>query len=303
MRLDVKAVDKSFGEKRVLEAVSFGVESGQALGLLGRNGAGKTTIIRIIMGVFAADSGSILLDGQPLDRQRVKIGYLPEERGLYPKKTISQQLQYLGALRGMSAHAAKKSIGALLERLNMSEYAGKRLEVLSKGNQQKIQLAAALLTDPDILILDEPFSGLDPVNAMLLREVVMEMIAKGKIVLFSSHQMNYTEEFCRDIVILNGGHIVLDGAIRDIKRGYARHTIVLTAPDAEKVERFVLEQASDISVKAERQLERVTVTLTEPEQKTELLRRLSAQNLDLDEFAVFEPSLNDIFVQYTEVGL
>ncbi|NLT14049.1 MAG: ATP-binding cassette domain-containing protein [Clostridiales bacterium] len=300
MQLEVRDINKSFGEKQVLKDVAFSVPGGQALGLLGRNGAGKTTMIRIIMGVFDADGGSVLLDGKPIDRSRVKIGYLPEERGLYPKKIISRQLAYFGALKGMTSSETKEATEKLLGRLEMSEYLNKKLEVLSKGNQQKIQLAVALLNDPDILILDEPFSGLDPVNAMLLKDIVMEMIEKGKIVLFSSHQMNYVEEFCRDIAILNSGGIVCSGAIRDIKRSYNRLKIVLSSVEADKVEQYIRSGAMDIVTAAERAHDTVTVTLVSADNKMELLRRLSAQNLNLDRFDVYEPSLNDIFVEYTE---
>jgi ABC-2 type transport system ATP-binding protein len=300
MQLEVKNITKSFGEKQVLKDVSFGVRSGQALGLLGRNGAGKTTIIRIIMGVFGADSGEVLVDGKPIRREALRLGYLPEERGLYPKNVILTQLVYLGALKGMTAAEARKSAARILERLEMSEYLNKKLETLSKGNQQKIQLAAALLNDPDILILDEPFSELDPVNAMLLKDIVMEMIEKGRIVLFSSHQMNYVEEFCRDIAILNGGRIVLDGAIREIRRGYDRLKVVLSSPVAEKIGAYIKKGASDLVKDVAAEEGRLTVTLTAADKKTELLRRLAEQNLDLDEFIVFEPSLNDIFVEYTE---
>jgi ABC-2 type transport system ATP-binding protein len=300
MQLEVRNINKNFGEKQVLKDVSFSVSSGQALGLLGRNGAGKTTMIRIIMGVFGADGGSVLLDGKPIDRSRVKIGYLPEERGLYPKKIISSQLMYFGALKGMKSAETKEATDRLLKQLELSEYAGKKLEILSKGNQQKIQLAVAVLNDPDILILDEPFSGLDPVNAMILKEIVSEMINKGKIVLFSSHQMNYTEEFCRDIVILNGGRIVLDGPIRDIKRRYERRKIVLSSSDIEKLGQYINSAAADIITHTEPKQDAITVTLTSADKKTELLKRLSEQELNLDEFLVFEPSLNDIFVEYTE---
>jgi ABC-2 type transport system ATP-binding protein len=300
MQLEVRNISKSFGENQVLKDVAFSVPGGQALGLLGRNGAGKTTMIRIIMGVFDADGGNVLLDGKPIDRNRVKIGYLPEERGLYPKKTIGRQLGYLGALKGMTSAETKKATERLLSRLEMSEYLNKKLEVLSKGNQQKIQLAVALLNDPDILILDEPFSGLDPVNAMLLKDVVMEMIEKGKIVLFSSHQMNYVEEFCRDIAILSGGSIVCSGPIRDIKRSYDRLKIILLSPEAEKVEQYIKTGAKDIATAAERAHDTVTVTLVSADKKMELLKRLSQENLNLDRFDVYEPSLNDIFVECTE---
>ena len=237
MKLEVRDLYKSFGPKEVLKGISFTAESGRALGLLGRNGAGKTTAIRIMMGVLPADSGEVLLDGKKLDINRVKVGYLPEERGLYPKKPIMEQLVYFGQLRGMTASAAKKSAQVLVERLGMQEYMNKKrkLMTLSKGNQQKIQLAAALITDPDIVILDEPFSGLDPVNAMLLEEVVRERIQKGNIVPFSSHQMNYIEEFCDNIAILNGGQIALSGGIREIKRGYDRSVILIDTQQPERV--------------------------------------------------------------------
>ena len=191
MRLELKNIDKSFGSKEVLKGVSFSVEGGKAFGLLGRNGAGKTTTIRILMNVFPANRGEILLDGKPIDYDDIGIGYLPEERGLYPKKVILDQLVYFAELKGMSAKNAVKAVDDWLARLGMTEYRNKRLDTLSKGNQQKIQLITALAHDPHIVILDEPFSGLDPVNAMLLKDVVKEQIAKGKIVLFSSHQMSY----------------------------------------------------------------------------------------------------------------
>ncbi|MGN0556492.1 MAG: ABC transporter ATP-binding protein, partial [Acutalibacteraceae bacterium] len=222
MKLEMNGICKSFGEKQVLKNVSFAAEGGKAFGLLGRNGAGKTTSIRILMGVFPADSGEVLLDGKPIDYSRVGIGYLPEERGLYPKKKIIDQLMYFARLKGMNTTDAVRSIDYWLGRLKMSEYRSKRLDTLSKGNQQKIQLITALAHDPDIVVLDEPFSGLDPVNAMLLKDVVREEIDKGKIVLFSSHQMNYVEEFCDHIAILCDGRAVLSGDLHQIKRNYKR---------------------------------------------------------------------------------
>ena len=179
MILELQNISKSFGEKQVLRGISFSAEGGRAFGLLGRNGAGKTTAIRILMGVFPADSGAVLLDGKPIDHKRVGIGYLPEERGLYPKKIILDQLVYFAELKGMTKKDAVSAVDYWLERLGMSEYRQKRLDTLSKGNQQKIQLVTALAHDPAIVILDEPFSGLDPVNAMLLKDVVREEIAKG----------------------------------------------------------------------------------------------------------------------------
>ena len=216
MILELKNIDKSFGAKEVLKGVSFKAEGGKAFGLLGRNGAGKTTCIRILMNVFPANGGEVLVDGKPIDYDKIGIGYLPEERGLYPKKIIIDQLVYFAELKGMSKKDAVKAVDYWLDRLGMTEYRNKRLDTLSKGNQQKIQLITALAHNPEIVILDEPFSGLDPVNAMLLKEVVKEQIGVGKIVLFSSHQMSYIEEFCDSIAIINSGRVVIGGDLHDI---------------------------------------------------------------------------------------
>lgn len=293
MKLSAKELYKSFGEKKVLKGVGFEAEGGKALGLLGRNGAGKTTIIRILMGVFPADSGEVLFDGNPINRSEINFGYLPEERGLYPKKVIIDQLIYFGMLKGMSKKEAEASADNLLERLGMTEYRSKRLDTLSKGNSQKIQLAAALISNPDIVILDEPFSGLDPVNAILLKDVIKEIIADGKIVLFSSHQMNYIEEFCDDIAILNGGEIVLSGKINDIKRSYDRRTIIVESKDISEIKKYLSEK----SVIDDNKLK---VTLDRAADKNKLISKLSESGFDIDSISVFEPSLNDIFIEYTE---
>lgn len=293
MKLSTKKLYKSFGEKKVLQGVEFDAEGGKALGLLGRNGAGKTTIIRILMGVFPADGGEVLFNGNPINRSEINFGYLPEERGLYPKKVIIDQLIYFGMLKGMSKKEAETSADKLLDRLGMTEYRNKRLDTLSKGNSQKIQLAAALVSNPDIVILDEPFSGLDPVNATLLKDVIKEIIADGKIVLFSSHQMNYIEEFCDDIAILNGGEIVLSGKINDIKRSYDRRTIIVESKDISEIKKYLSEK----SVIDDNKLK---VTLDRAEDKNKLISKLSESGFDIDSIHVFEPSLNDIFIEYTE---
>lgn len=293
MKLSAKELYKSFGEKKVLKGVGFEAEGGKALGLLGRNGAGKTTIIRILMGVFPADSGEVLFNGNPINRSEINFGYLPEERGLYPKKVIIDQLIYFGMLKGMSKKEAEASADKLLDRLGMTEYRNKRLDTLSKGNSQKIQLAAALVSNPDIVILDEPFSGLDPVNATLLKDVIKEIIADGKIVLFSSHQMNYIEEFCDDIAILNGGEIVLSGKINDIKRSYDRRTIIVESKDISEIKKYLSEK----SVIDDNKLK---VTMDRAEDKNKLISKLSESGFDIDSIHVFEPSLNDIFIEYTE---
>ena len=291
MILELKNIEKSFGEKKVLTGVSFKAEGGKAFGLLGRNGAGKTTSIRILMDVFPANSGEVLIDGKPIDYSKVGIGYLPEERGLYPKKIIIDQLTYFAELKGMSRKEAVESIDYWLERLGMTEYRNKKLETLSKGNQQKIQLITALAHDPDIVILDEPFSGLDPVNAMLLKDVVKEQIAKGKIVLFSSHQMSYIEEFCDSIAILNNGVVALHGDLHDIRRDYPRDRLVVRTenPDA-----IIADFSSSCTVMDNGVL---MIRLADSSEKKATMTRL-VENYDVDEVRVFEPSLNDIFVEY-----
>ena len=291
MILELRNIEKSFGEKKVLTGVSFKAEGGKAFGLLGRNGAGKTTSIRILMDVFPANSGEVLIDGQPIDYNKIGIGYLPEERGLYPKKITIDQLTYFAELKGMSRKAAVQSIDYWLRRLGMTEYRNKKLDTLSKGNQQKIQLITTLAHNPDIVILDEPFSGLDPVNAMLLKDVVKEQIANGKIVLFSSHQMSYIEEFCDSIAILNNGVVALHGDLHDIKRDYPRDRLVVRteSPDA-----IIADFGFTCTVMENGNL---MIRLADPSEKKATMTRL-VEKYDIDEVKVFEPSLNDIFVEY-----
>ena len=291
MLLELKNIDKSFGEKKVLKGVSFVAESGKAFGLLGRNGAGKTTSIRILMNVFPADAGEVLTDGKPIDYDKISLGYLPEERGLYPKKLIIDQLVYFAELRGMKRTDAAQSVDRWLKRLELYEYRNKRLDTLSKGNQQKIQLITALAHDPQIVILDEPFSGLDPVNAILLKDVVKEQIARGKIVLFSSHQMSYIEEFCDSIAILNAGKVVLHGDLREIKRNYVRDRLVVRTDNPEQIK---ADFKDDCTVQEDGSL---ILRLASPNDKQTAMKHL-AEKYDIDEIKVFEPSLNDIFVEY-----
>ncbi len=301
--LRVENLYKSFGDKRVLEGIGFDVESGSATGLLGRNGAGKTTTIRIVMGVFLPDSGSVLIDGAPIDHKKINIGYLPEERGLYAKNRIYEQLFYLARLKGMEPKQAKDSIDYWLKRLEMTSAATKKLDALSKGNQQKIQLAAALISDPEIIILDEPFSGLDPVNATLLKDVVKERIAAGKIVLFSSHQMNYVEEFCDKIAILHNGKIAVFGGIDEIKRGYKRDRIIIESTAYSNVAAYLKSGLPDIVKEVTIEGDHVSAILKAEDLKDKLFLALAEKHFDIDAFYVFEPSLADIFVQYTGGGI
>ena len=291
MNQELKHIHKSFGEKQVLTGISFLAEGGKAFGLLGRNGAGKTTSIRILMDVFPADSGEVLMDDKPIDYSKVGIGYLPEERGLYPKKKIIDQLVYFAQLKGMKQADAVKAVDYWLKRLGMTEHRNKRLDTLSKGNQQKIQLITALAHNPQIVILDEPFSGLDPVNAMLLKDVVKEEIARGKIVLFSSHQMNYIEEFCDSIAILNQGKVVLSGDLHDIKRNYTRDKLVVRSEQAGRIAAALGAQCKSI------RQDELLIQLSSSDEKQNMMQMLT-QKYNIDEIRVFEPSLNDIFVEY-----
>ena len=300
MILSVNNVTKSFGEKQVLKGISFSAEGGKAVGILGRNGAGKTTLIRIIMDVFGADNGFVFLENKPIREQSVKIGYLPEERGLYPKQKIMEQLIYFAALQGIDKKTAIRNADTLFKKLNIEEYKNRRLDTLSKGNQQKIQLIATLITDPDIIILDEPFSGLDPVNASLLKDLVKDLIEKGKLVLFSSHQMNYIEEFCNEILILNGGKIVLSGAIKDIKRSYARNIIEIETENVQTITSFLKTSDFDFIKRFSDNEDKITITLTDENYKNKLMEVLSQFGNTIDGFSVKEPTLNEIFVSYTE---
>lgn len=299
MKLEVKNLKKVFGENEVLHGISFSVKSGSALGLLGRNGAGKTTTIRILMDVFKGNGGTILLDGQPFHPQHHQIGYLPEERGLYPKKTVSEQLVYMGMLRGLSARQAKENMKKWLKRMGVDEYENRKLETLSKGNQQKVQLAQTLICDPEIIILDEPFSGLDPVNSQILKDVIKEQIQDGRLVIFSSHQMGYVEEFCEDIAILNHGQVVLSGDLKEIKREFGRDRLVLSSLEEKPADlaRRLSDDFSDLLEVEKVQKDRVIIWKKEEGNKPAILRRLLEQDVDLEFFGLYEPSLNDIFVE------
>ena len=299
MELKVNKICKSFGEKQVLKDISFTVKAGEAFGYLGRNGAGKTTSIRILTDIFRADSGEILLDGKPIDRTKVRMGYLPEERGLYPKSKVGEQMIYTAELRGMNRNDAKKSAQKLLAKLEATEYWDKKLETLSKGNQQKIQLAIAVLHDPDIVILDEPFSGLDPVNASMLRDLVSDQVKMGKLVMFSSHEMSYVEQFCEHICIINKGTVALDGRIRDIKRSYPRNNISILPENGES-DAFLKSMAGkwdSIVANAKVSGEEVIVNLTNAADKGTLMQMLASQPIGIDSVQVIEPNLEEIFVE------
>lgn len=299
MRLEVRNLRKNFGEKEVLHGISFSIESGKALGLLGRNGAGKTTTIRILMDVFKANAGTITMDGKSFRPKDYQIGYLPEERGLYPKKGVQEQILYLAALRGLDRKTAKKQAAYWLERMGVAEYAAKKLETLSKGNQQKVQLAQTLVCQPDIIILDEPFSGLDPVNSQVLKDVIREQIQDGKLVIFSSHQMGYVEEFCEDIVLINHGDVVLEGNLKDIKKAYGKNRLVISfeeMPEDSTIRQMQQKLGDLVHFTGKRQQE-IIVELKEGTGRKQLLEKMLAENLVPESFGNYEPSLTEIFVE------
>ena len=216
--LSIQDMHKSFGDVVALDGCTFGVERGSMLGFLGPNGAGKTTAMRSIFGLMRPDSGEVTWDGQPIGLdQRRHFGYMPEQRGLYPKMKVHDQLTYLGRLRGMSTKAAVAAADHWLERFGLSDRATDPLEALSHGNQQRVQLAAALIHDPELLVLDEPFSGLDPIASETMSDILREQAASGKAVVFSSHQLDLVEDLCEEVAIINKGVIVVEGTVRDLK--------------------------------------------------------------------------------------
>lgn len=299
MRLEVKELRKSFSEKEVLHGISFSVESGKALGLLGRNGAGKTTTIRILMDVFKANSGEILIDGKKFEPRNYQIGYLPEERGLYPKKKVEEQIVYLAQLRGVPAKKAKESTKIWLKKLGIEEYADKVLDSLSKGNQQKVQLAQTLVCDPEIVILDESFSGLDPVNAQILKDTVRELISQNKLVIFSSHQMSYVEEFCEEIAIINKGEIVLSGNLKEIKKEFGNNRLILSTNNLtlDDLKSICEEKFNNLVIVNEVKKDCLILELLDNTTKNQLLENILKENIDIEKFSMYEPDLTDIFVK------
>lgn len=298
MILEVKNIRKSFSTTEVLHGVSFSINQGRALGFLGRNGAGKTTTIRILMGLFPPNSGEILLDGKVFNPFDHSIGYLPEERGMYPKQKVLEQLIYFGSLRGLDKNISKESSLYWLEKLGVMEYKDKKLETLSKGNQQKVQIAQTLLGDPDIVVLDEPFSGLDPVNSQILKDIINELIEKDKLVIFSSHQMSYVEEFCEEIALINNGEIVLTGNLNDIKNEYGQNRITLSSVDLNphELKNKIYNDLNHINI-LETKKDYLVIELLTGYSKQDLLSDLIKLNIDINQFAVYTPSLTDIFVE------
>lgn len=290
--LVVSQVTKKFGQKTAVDSISFRIETPGVFGLLGTNGAGKTTTIRMILGILEKDDGKIEWDGRPVSRETVSFGYLPEERGLYPKIKVEDQLLYFAKLRGMHARAAKQAIRYWFDRLGVTEYTNSPAEQLSKGNQQKVQLIASLLHDPALIILDEPFSGLDPVNTDLFKSVMYELIEKGKTIIMSSHQMQAVEEYCEEILILKDGQTVLSGNLRKIKQGYGRTNLFIGCP--EDIRPLAAEEGIAL---AEKTASGCDFRIQNDKQAYRLLKKIIDRNMQLDKFEIREPSLHEIFVE------
>lgn len=298
MKLEFKNVNKYFGDHHVLKDVSFSVESGQIFGYLGRNGAGKTTSIRILMDVFNANSGQILMDGAPFVASKYSIGYLPEERGMYSKSKVLDQLVYFAMLRGMNKKEATASAKEWAKRFEVDIYLDRKLETLSKGNQQKVQITLAFVSNPDILILDEPFSGLDPVNSKLFQDALVDHISKDRIIIFSSHQMNYIESFCDDIAIIDDGAIVLKGSLSAIKKERGANRVCVSVNNLSLDDLAgVLSRDLGLDVVVDKRYVIVDLNNTS---KNDLVRYLLDHKYDISVISDYEPSLQDIFIQ--EVG-
>ena len=292
MGLVLKNVSKTFVGKRAVDNISFELNKPGVFGLLGTNGAGKTTTIRMLIGIIKKDSGEITWNGKAVDRKSVNFGYLPEERGVYPKTKIYNQLMYFAELKGMKKEEADEAIKNWAKKLKVEEYLDKPAEKLSKGNQQKIQFMTAVIHNPELLVLDEPFSGLDPVNTELLKNIIINLVKEGKYIIMSAHQMSTIEEFCSDILILNKGKTVLKGNLKEIKDTYPANRVQIeTNENIEKDIKklgFEIENIKNYSY---------TVKIFDEQKAHELLKELVIKGITINKFEIMKPTLNDIFIE------
>lgn len=290
--LILENVSKTFVGKKAVDKISFSLNKPGVFGLLGTNGAGKTTTIRMLLGIIKKDRGEITWNGKKVDRKSVNFGYLPEERGVYPKVKIYDQLMYFAELKGMKKQEADTAIGIWAKKLKVEEYMQMPAEKLSKGNQQKIQFMTAVIHNPELAVLDEPFSGLDPVNTELLKNIIIDLVKEGKYVIMSAHQMSTIEEFCSDILILNKGKTVLQGNLREIKDQYPANRVQIEANEsiAETIAKLGLE------IENEKNNE-YTVKIDNEEQAHNLLNELVKDKKTINKFEITKPTLNDIFIE------
>ena len=292
MSLKIENVSKRYGKKLVVDNISIELDKPEVFGLLGTNGAGKTTTIRMLLGIITKDSGTITWNGKEVDRKKVNFGYLPEERGVYPKIKIIDQLKYFAELKGMDKEEALKSINKWAKTLKVEEYLEMPAEKLSKGNQQKIQFMTSVIHDPELLVLDEPFSGLDPVNTEILKNVIIDLVKKGKYIIMSAHEMHTIEEFCTNILIINKGKTVLKGNIKDIKKTYPANRIIIEAE--EDIKEIIKEQNLKIENSHDNSY---VVKIDNEKQGHELLKSIVKQKIDINKFEIMKPTLNDIFIE------
>lgn len=288
--LVLKNVSKTFGGKLVVDKISFTLDQPGVYGLLGTNGAGKTTTIRMLLGIITKNSGEITWNDAAVDRKTVNFGYLPEERGVYPKVKILDQLMYFAELKGMSRPDAARAIQKWSQKLKVEEYLNLPAEKLSKGNQQKIQFMTAMIHNPDLVVLDEPFSGLDPVNTEILKNIIIDLVRQGKFIIMSAHQMATIEEFCTDILILNRGKTVLQGNLKDIKATYPANRVQIDTNININtyLKKFKVENSKD---------NQYTIKISNEKSAHNLLQRLVGQRVTINKFEIMKPTLNDIFIE------
>lgn len=291
--LRVENVTKQFGDFTAVEDLSFEVEAGRVFGFLGPNGAGKTTTIRMIVGITFPDEGKVELFGSKITPEiRDRIGYLPEERGLYKKMKVQDQLRYFAALKGVSQKEADKRIDFWLDRMKLMEWKLKKTTDLSKGMSQKLQFISTVLHDPDLLILDEPFSGLDPVNVEFMKDVIAEIKSQDKTIIFSTHLMETAEKLCNDILLINKSRKVISGSLREIKAGYGKNVISLRCVGGEAVL-----QDENLVAKIIEHSDEKEIFLADAGDPQTLLARLVESGVEVTKFELIEPSLNDIFIE------
>lgn len=292
MAFIVKDLLKNYGDYTAVDKLSFSLDSPGVFGLLGTNGAGKTTTIRMILGMLQKNGGSVLWNNKEFNPQIISTGYLAEERGIYSKVTVFDQLSYFGSLKGMSKEEVNKSIDYWLHRLEIPQYKNVKAEKLSKGNQQKIQFIAALISNPKLLILDEPLSGLDPVNTDLFKDIIKEEIVKDKYIIMSSHQMSTIEEFCTNLVILNKGKTVLNGDLSKIKKGYGRTNLCIKCD--ENISEIINKHNCQIINKNN---ESINIKIKNEEEANNILKDIVSKNITLIKFELREPTLHEIFIE------
>lgn len=290
--LILENVSKTFVEKKAVKDISFSLNKPGVFGLLGTNGAGKTTTIRMLLGIIKKDSGEITWNGKKVDRKSVNFGYLPEERGVYPKVKIYDQLIYFAELKGMKKQEADSAIGTWAKKLKVEEYMQMPAEKLSKGNQQKIQFMTAVIHNPELVVLDEPFSGLDPVNTELLKNIIIDLVKEEKYVIMSAHQMSTIEEFCSDILILNKGKTVLQGNLREIKDQYPANRVQIETNES------ITENIAKLGLEIENEKNNeYTIKIDNEEQAHNLLNELVKDRKTINKFEITKPTLNDIFIE------